>query len=286
MISARQPEARASETDAKEALAKARAVVAHARTALAEVTSQPHPEVRHSSSLSARRKSMRRVADHYRPACLGAVSATDCTRAAFGMVYPIEPNAARVEGLGVFQETMDFGKRRAGRTNGLPLGSAGVIREPAAHVDIHVIKRLIQRRGLREPDAVLKALRPLLGWCLAAEKTAIHGNFFIPAEDGLFACERAAYLGTPSGERVVRVKTFIHRDSMTAFNRAAHKVLADAMSRVAPPRMPTLISLSAAQMEGLRVMRRVGEEWEARRIERVDLRARSEDAGPQPFSFF
>ena len=236
----------------------ARDIIATAGRNIDRILAAPHPEVRPSGNATQRRRTARRLARHYRPALLGAVASPDSRRAAFAMIYPIGPNAGNVEGLAVFQESHHLDADVTAQ--GIPLE-----RTPAAHVDVHAISRLIERRQVIDLAGVTRALSPALGWSLAAQHVGLKGTFFLPDPQGMFACERAPYIADGRGAPIVRIKTYIHQEGMSAFHRAARQVLLETCEALDAPRIPSLSGVSADHAAALNRMREIGHQWERRR---------------------
>lgn len=242
------------------AMRTARAAIKQAKARRKKMMSKSYKRSGRTNAFIARKRAANSLADHYSDISLGAAMDTEAKRLCIATYHPIEHQ--EVEGLGVFQEIFDLENMQLQPKTSLPFPSS---RETVAHIDIHVLMRMAKRVGNPDLDAMLSFIQPALAWSLIAERERFTGNFFVPCEDGLFCCERSDYLGgANNSEKVVRIKTFLHRDDMNNFSKASHELLSQEGAIKHEYRFPTMRSVGEEDRRFLNIMGVVGSEWELR----------------------
>jgi len=213
-----------------------------------------------SSAEAGRKRAAKSLSAYHVDISLGAAAGPEYRQLCIATYHPIARDD--IEGLGVFHEIFDMESAHRAPSKALPMP---ILREPVAHVDVHVLKRLAQRSETHDLDGMLAHLRPALAWSLVAEREKVRGNFFVPTEDGLYCCERTSYLGDRSGhDHVVRIKTFLHADEMNSFSRASHELLRQEGVPEVKPKFPTMRPVRNEERTSLYLMARLGAEWEER----------------------
>lgn len=242
------------------AIAIARSVISVARQNRDQVIRMDLSGKLTSDSVKGRKRAVNTLMRYHKKIYIGASAPKDYSKVCIATYHPIDNPT--IEGLGVFNEVFDLTKKPGqGEYGNFPSTKC----ETVAHIDIHVLSRLIHRSGLTNLEDMMSHMKPALSWSLLAERQKKSGNFFVPVSDGIFCCERSRYIGrNGQSESLVRIKTFLHQEEMNSFNRAALQLLRQESVIDQTPRFPSMSQATDKAMTCLQAMFDVGAEWEKR----------------------
>lgn len=217
------------------------------------------------SGRKSRDRAIRRHLARTEPLLLHSVTNQTRDHLRCGMLYPIANRDSEARGFGAIEERYILGQAQ---TDFAPEVDARV------HIDIHVLKRMIERNHVRSIQQFRDLIAPALGWASMAAKVEANGKLAIPTRIGLFFSEVEPYLDDrlkrktlPGDPLVTRIKTFIDRESLNVTKRTGHDLLIDAGALDLAPRFPSS-RIDDARLKLLSMCRSAGRNMEAFVIDR------------------
>ncbi|WP_411839964.1 hypothetical protein [Paracoccus sp. ME4] len=183
----------------------------------------------HTGSRMSRQDAMRRIHAAFGKNAIGYAHDEECRSGLVGYISTMR-SASLYKGVGVVSAQFDLDPSAP---------RIGVDERLESMIDLHILKRLSQRAGVRDLPEQIRLCMPAIGWCAAANLAGIEARFVVATRAGLWFCRREPLpdqAGRDICGPVSRIVTFCAATELNGAQRRGWSALMEAgVERAAPP---------------------------------------------------